>query len=190
LLADPAAQGDALHTQALRLAEQGKAEIIDTHVITALSGRKATLESIRELIYPTEYEPPGLPPWPGTPPLDLQPLKNFRPPPLIAFETRNTGIELEVEPTLGSDGLIDLRFAWDDTKLAGLVTWQQYRDEFGDGSTRMPTFTTQRVNTSVTLLEGTYQLANIQNPTPAAIPEAATRRLIFIGAHLLQQPTP
>ncbi|WP_435895463.1 Amuc_1098 family type IV pilus outer membrane protein [Oceaniferula spumae] len=76
------------------------------------SGERSKIEIIREFIYPTEYEPPELPnsvggdvfidPTTGeqasaSPPTPVTPSHP------TAFETRNVGVTLEVEPTVGPD---------------------------------------------------------------------------------------
>ncbi len=189
LLADPAAGGNAIHTRALMLAEVGEAEIVDTHVITMHSGRRSTIHSIAEVIYPSIYDHPGvLPGMFGEVGFERAP--SIRPTQMYAFETRNVGISLSVEPTVKADGWIDLRFVLDDVKRAGFTTLHEYADTWGDASVRMPIFETHRTTTSTLLLDGTYQLATIHNPTPDATLEAATRRLVFVGVHVLQNPIP
>jgi len=76
----------------------------------ARSGERAKIEIIREFIYPTEYEPPELPNSIGSSSLiDLEtgeiatstPATPITPAHPTAFETRNVGVTLEVEPTVG-----------------------------------------------------------------------------------------
>ena len=43
------------------LAQKKGADIMTAPSVLARSGEKATIEVIREFIYPTEYEPPELP---------------------------------------------------------------------------------------------------------------------------------
>lgn len=76
------------------------------------SGERSKIEVIREFIYPTEYEPPELPNSVGgevftdlvtgeqasaSPPTPVTPAHP------TAFETKNVGVTLEVEPTVGPD---------------------------------------------------------------------------------------
>jgi hypothetical protein len=56
---------------------------------------------------------------------------------LTAFETRNTGVTFEVEPTLDSDGTIDLRPSPEIVTRLRLETWMEHVDQWGDGSMRM-----------------------------------------------------
>ena len=185
---DTSADHTRLRAVLTDLIAKGEATVAETMIVTARSGQKATSESIKEFIYPTEYEPPGrdlpIPPW------NFMRRQCVRPPNIVAFETRNAGHALEIEPTIGTAGLIDLRFVWNDTHLDSLITWHEYRDAMGDGSTRMPTFKTLRVNHSLPLLDGTFQLASIVNPAPATATDPGPRRLVFIGAHILPIPAP
>ncbi|NIP95317.1 MAG: type II and III secretion system protein [Akkermansiaceae bacterium] len=80
------------------------------------SGQAATLESIREITVPTEYEPPELPNsvGTGTTLIDLasgQAGQNRGTTPVTpahptAFETTNEGCTMEVLPQIGEDGRI------------------------------------------------------------------------------------
>ena len=70
------------------------------------SGERSKIEIIREFIYPTEYEPPELPQSVGTTSsssedggaVEIFPVTPATP---TGFETRDTGITLEVEPVVG-----------------------------------------------------------------------------------------
>jgi general secretion pathway protein D len=147
--------------------------------ITARSGQKATIEIIREFIYPTEYEPPQIPTNVGggngnnggiggigggggggsTPVTPATP---------TAFETRNTGVTLEVEPTIGeNDFMIDLRFIPEIVEFEGFINYGSPilapgTDALGNPVTQvltenrieMPVFSTRRVNTQLTIYDG------------------------------------
>lgn len=77
------------------------------------SGQQSKIEIIRELIYPTEYEPPELPNTITTPVLvDLDtgdvevgtpPLVPITPATPTSFETRAVGVVLDVLPTVSAD---------------------------------------------------------------------------------------
>jgi general secretion pathway protein D len=174
------------------LSQKKGADVMTAPSVTAKSGQKATIEVIREFIYPTEYEPPqlpnsvgggittsltglgggssggGFPVTPATP---------------TAFETKNTGVTLEIEPTLGNnDFVIDLRFAPEIVEFEGFVNYgspiqSSATDFLGNPTTvtitenriEMPVFSARRVNTSLTIYDG-YTVAvgglmkeNVQN---------------------------
>ena len=176
--------GHAIHAKALELAKTGDAKILDTTMVIARSGQKATVESICEQIYPTEYEPPG-----------FEPPKDFRwfdsaSRGFVAFETRNTGITLEIEPTLGSDGVIvDLRFLPEFVRLLRDDIWMEHKDEWGVASLRMPVFEKWSANTSLNLMAGKFELASVINPKDQAPPPAVSRRvLLFVRADVIETP--
>jgi general secretion pathway protein D len=90
--------------------------------ITAKSGQKATIEIIREFIYPTEYEPPEVPQGGGGENSVIAPVVTPATP--TAFETRNTGVTLEIEPTIGeNDFMIDLQFAPEIVEFEGFINY-------------------------------------------------------------------
>jgi general secretion pathway protein D len=148
--------------------------------VTARSGQKATIEIIREFIYPTEYEPPELPNSVGTSQfgnggiVDGQvgggTMSSFPVTPATptAFETRNTGVTLEIEPTIGdNDFVIDLRFVPEIVEFEGFINYGSPiqsggTDALGNPITvvvtenriEMPVFSTRRVNTSLTIYDG------------------------------------
>ncbi len=104
MLAGDEKNGQVLHDKAIALSKDGQAKLMETCMVVCRSGQKATLESIREEIYPTEYQPPSLPGTFSSPPVqpNLGPPMNplFRSP--TAFDTRNTGVTLEVAATSAS----------------------------------------------------------------------------------------
>ena len=80
--------------------------------VTTKSGRKAIVRVAREFPYPTEFNAPGPPAEydrrPGStvsvPPGSFVSQGVVTPSTPTAFETRNLGVTLEVEPIIDSDG--------------------------------------------------------------------------------------
>lgn len=111
------------------LAQKKGTDLMSAPSVTARSGQKATIEVIREFIYPTEYEPPELPNSVGSTSSligDLGSQQSFPVTPATptAFETRNTGVTLEIEPTIGdNDFVIDLRFVPEIVEFEGFVNY-------------------------------------------------------------------
>jgi general secretion pathway protein D len=157
------------------LSQKKGADLMTAPSVTAKSGQKATIEIIREFIYPTEYEPPELPnsvgqtsgtsfvgggtsggSFPVTPATPT------------AFETRNTGVTLEIEPTIGeNDFVIDLRFVPEIVEFEGFINYgspiqTSGTDLLGNSTTtvvtenriEMPVFSVRRVNTALTIYDG------------------------------------
>jgi general secretion pathway protein D len=182
--------GDAEFKMMMRgLSQKKGADMMTAPSVTARSGQKAKIEVIREFIYPTEYEPPEIPQQVGS---------NFStagangggssstpvtPATPTAFETRNTGVTLEIEPTIGeNDFMIDLRFVPEIVEFEGFINYgspiqtpaqagftQTITDLFGtitsvvppqpesvltENRIEMPVFATRRVNTSLTIYDG------------------------------------
>ncbi len=106
-------------------------DLLSAPSITARSGQRAKVEVIREFIYPTEYDPPEIPDRIGTDVVGIittagSSTETFPVTPAnpTAFETRNTGVSLEVDPVIGSDGYtIDLNLAPEVVEFKGFVNY-------------------------------------------------------------------
>jgi general secretion pathway protein D len=158
------------------LAQKKGTDLMTAPSVTARSGQKATIEIIREFIYPTEYEPPELPnsvgangggtnPVTGAQTGGIFPVTPATP---TAFETRNTGVTLEIEPTIGdNDFVIDLRFVPEIVEFEGFINYgspilSPGTDLLGNAVTsvitenriEMPVFSKRSVNTSLTIYDG------------------------------------
>jgi len=162
----------------LRALNQKKGtDLLTAPQVTTRSGQRAKVEVIREFIYPTEFEPPeipqdfgggggslfggggqgnssgGFPVTPTTP---------------TAFDTKNTGVTLEVEPTLGADGYtIDLVLSPEVVEFEGFVNYgspiqTSAVDALGNPTTiiltenriEQPVFSSRKLSTSVTIWDG------------------------------------
>lgn len=191
MLAGPEINGEAIHEKALALSKQDQAKIMETCMVICRSGEKATLETIREEIYPTEYSPPGLPgsfsSTPARTQLDTPMNPAFRAP--TAFSTRNTGLTFEVETLLNSNGMIELRLVPELVTRLRLETWMEHVDQWGDGSMRMPIFESLRCNTAINVKPGKFELVSALTPkVNAPVPEVSRKILVFVRADVL--PTP
>ena len=103
------------------LSQKGNADLLSAPRITTRSGINATIQVVREIIYPTEFE--------VTQPT-IQSEGSLVTPPTVtpgSFETREVGVILNVTPTVGPDGYtIDLTLV---PEVAELVDWIQYGSE-------------------------------------------------------------
>lgn len=157
-------------------------DLLSAPSVTARSGQRAKIEVIREFIYPTEYDPPELPdrvggefndgdvdsgggilafipipvPQTGFPVTPANP---------TAFETRNTGVTLEVDPVIGADGYtIDLNLVPEVVEFQGFINYGSpiFASNLGTGPSAlltsnrilMPIFGTRKVTTAVTIWDG------------------------------------
>jgi general secretion pathway protein D len=157
------------------LSQKKGTDLMTAPSVTAKSGQKATIEIIREFIYPTEYEPPELPNSVGqSSSLSLTgggssggsfPVTPATP---TAFQTRNTGVTLEIEPTIGeNDFVIDLRFVPEIVEFEGFINYGSPIQSSGtdmlgnpvvtvitENRIEMPIFSARRVNTALTIYDG------------------------------------
>ncbi|HEY1050370.1 MAG TPA: type II and III secretion system protein, partial [Prosthecobacter sp.] len=87
---------------------------------------RATMEVVREFIYPTEFDPPQLPQGGGGA-LTLGGSGGNQiatPTTPTAFETRRTGVSLEAEPTVGADGnTIELTLSPEVVEFDGFINY-------------------------------------------------------------------
>ena len=184
--------GTKLHPAAMALTRDGRAKLIDSSVITTISQQKATAESIGERIYPTEREPGGLgdpPPQPPTTVWSFQVGRPFYGSAWTTWDTRNTGMIFEAEPSYDEDSkMITVRMVPEWVGMTTPTTWVEYVDEWGDASDRRPTFTTLRCNTALALAPGRFVLAAVLTPQPEPPPPAVARKvLVFVRADLPRQ---
>ncbi|MEM9284110.1 MAG: Amuc_1098 family type IV pilus outer membrane protein [Verrucomicrobiota bacterium] len=157
------------------LSQKKGVDLLSAPAVMARSGQRAKIEVIREFIYPTEYDPPeipnqvgsqgtltgagfatssnGFPVTPATP---------------TAFETRNTGVTLEVDPVLGADEFtIDLNLAPEVVEFDGFINYgspilsnsinalgQVVPTVVTENRIEMPVFNTRKVTTQVTIWDG------------------------------------
>lgn len=168
-------------------------------MIRCMSGQKASVESLSEQIYPTEYEPAEIPNSVGvsiippevkdtpSPVPDADKLKNAAPvssfPGITttatgtAFETRNTGLTLEVEPTVSESGkLVDMRMAPEHVVYAGRGKWGKEGDEV-----EMPIFETQRLYTAAVIRIGQPFLLGTLNRTPISMLDRDSANRVWFG---------
>lgn len=157
------------------LAQKKGTDVMTAPSVLARSGEKATIEVIREFIYPTEYEPPELPNSVGTGGglgggggLSGGSIFPVTPATPTAFETRNTGVTLEIEPVIGENNYtIDLRFAPELVEFEGFINYgspiqSPASDALGnpiqititENRIEMPVFSTRRVTTALTIYDG------------------------------------
>jgi len=177
--------------------EKGEVRQESLNILRLKSGQKATVEGISEHIYPTEFEPATLPGTVGVaiapPPVKdtpaavpdagklkdapaLDEVSGLRTPATpTSFDTRNVGVTLEVEATMGEDmkdPLVDLRLAPERVTQAGRLSWGQ-----GLNQTELPVFESQRITTGITVRVNKPVLIGTMNrpPVSSVDPDSANR---------------
>ncbi len=112
----------------IRALDQKKGvDLLSSPRVTTKSGLRAVIEIVREFRYPTEFTPPQIPQTVGASgglaggAASSIPVTPTTP---TSFETRNTGVTLEVEPQVGPDGqTIDLTLAPSVTEFEGFINY-------------------------------------------------------------------
>ncbi|HEX8372460.1 MAG TPA: Amuc_1098 family type IV pilus outer membrane protein [Chthoniobacterales bacterium] len=160
----------------IRALDQKKGvDLLSSPRVTTKSGLRAVIEIIREFRYPTEFDPPQIPQSVGVSSSitgigggsggGAFPVTPTTP---TTFETRNTGVTLEVEPQVGPDGqTIDLTLAPSVTEFEGFIN---YGSPIQTTSTNalgvstinvltpnvinQPIFSTRKVQTQVSIWDG------------------------------------
>jgi len=162
------------YTDLVLLVEKGDAMQESLMSLRCASGQKATTESVDREIYPTEYSSQPAGAQPGGQGEDAP--KTVMPVVPESFENRNTGEELEVEPTrMEASPIIELRLIASLSWLAGRTQWGQ-----GTSLTEMPIFEVQRVTTNANVTEGEPFLLSTMNPLPGS--KAHPNRIWFAFA--------
>lgn len=150
--------------------KEGKAKMFDTISTVSRAGVKATSESIEEMIYPTEYEPPELPS------SVLVPDKQVNNPDLLkalglmktpatptSFEPRHLGSTIETESTLHeNESKVEIRLA---PEFVSFIDWSKFNEETdvlgNKHDIRMPKFSVMRIASSVTIPVGKPQFIGL-----------------------------
>jgi general secretion pathway protein D len=153
----------------LRAVNQQKGvDVVSAPKVTVTSGRKALINIVRKFPYPKDYSPPQVPQTQGS---GAQPATPATP---TSFETRNVGVQLEVEPTVGPDGYtIELSLSPQITEFQGFVNYGTpiYQDapfrtgagvltsrtvpvELTPNTIEQPIFSVRQVDTQVTVYDG------------------------------------
>ena len=166
-------------------------DLLSAPRVTTKSGQRAVIEIVREFRYPTQFEPPQIPQTfnqnndtfggNGL----LNPLTGLvsgagttaggntggfpvTPTTPTAFETRNTGVTLEVEPVVGPDGVtIDLNLVPQVVEFEGFINYgspiqststnilgQPVTNVITPNVINQPIFSARKVTTSVSVWDG------------------------------------
>ncbi len=186
MLASHEKNGQTLHDKAMALTKSGQGKLIESCMLVSRIGQRASIESVLEVIYPTEYEPPVLSMHvPFTAEQRKHPaLRNYH-----SFEPRNTGVTFEVEVTTSPNGLIQLRLAPEIVTQVRMENWMEHVDQWGDASMRMPIFDCLRFTSSITLKPGKFEFTCALSPKMNGQGPVVQRKiLVFVRADLLPSP--
>jgi general secretion pathway protein D len=146
-------------------------DLLSAPRVTTKSGQRAVIEIVREFRYATQFTPPQVPNITGGGGVGgTVSISVVTPTTPTAFETRNTGVTLEVEPVVGPDGVtIDLNLVPQVVEFEGFVNYGS--PIFGINPSiltnalnsqvlltpnviNQPIFSTRKVTTSVSVYDG------------------------------------
>jgi general secretion pathway protein D len=147
-------------------------DLLSAPMVTTKSGQRAIIEIVREFRYPTTFTPPQVPAitgTTGTTPTTVPVVVTPTTP--QSFETRNTGVTLEVEPIVGPDGVtIDLNLVPQVVEFEGFINYGSPIFAIGINSAagisvsapvlltnnviNQPVFSTRKVTTNVSVWDG------------------------------------
>jgi general secretion pathway protein D len=157
------------------LSQRKGVDLMSAPSVTTKGGQQATVEVIREFIYPTEFDPPQIPTNVGgggggavaggaTPSIPVTPTTP------TAFEMRPVGVRMEVDPVIGENGSIDLNLLPEVTEFDGFINYGSpiysvqppalgvigpaEKVELTPNTINQPIFSTRKVKTSVTVWDG------------------------------------
>ncbi len=165
------------------LSQKKGVDLMSAPSVTTKSGQQASVEVVREFIYPTEFEPPEIPQQFGAVG-GLQQVGGIggglggggsqggafpvTPTTPTAFDMRKVGVRMEVEPTVGADGYtIDLNLAPEVVEFEGFVNYGSPIQTTGtnalgqsqpvvltENTINQPIFSLRTLKTSVTVFDG------------------------------------
>jgi hypothetical protein len=173
---------DALNDQPIRdraqeLLDNGKAKHLETSYLATRSGQHAKVESIAELIFPTEMGgPPSMPNEirsSVSKTADLTTSQAY-----TSFTTRNIGTTFSIDPVLGSDrSTIDINMGPEITDFIG---WDFHGKE--PAQVVQPVVTHLGVSTAISSRKGKAILAGMHTPIDrkSRKPKNGKRVLVFI----------
>jgi len=152
-------------------------DLLSAPKVTTKSGQRAIIEIVREFRYPTTFTPPQVPSLTAPTGSAAVAPAVVTPTTPQTFETRNTGVTLEVEPVVGGDGAtIDLNLVPQVVEFEGFINYGSPINAVGVSSTvsaggvsmltkstpvlltenviNQPIFSTRKVTTSVQVADG------------------------------------
>src|SRR5207248_5534674 len=149
-------------------------DLLSAPSVTTKSGQRAIVEVVREFRYPRTYSPPQVPSissTTGTTIVGAAVPVVVTPTTPQDWETRNTGVTLEVEPVVGGDGTtIDLNLIPQVVEFEGFINYGSPINAVGVNTAmgisisqpvqltanviNQPVFSTRKVTTSVSVYDG------------------------------------
>ncbi len=144
--------GDKMGELLRKLSQQSGVHLMSAPSVTTRSGQKATVEVVREFIYPSEFDPPK----------QLAKDQPIIPTTPTAFEMRPVGIRMELNPVVQADGSIDLTMTPEVTSFEGFMDYGKAIEDPGalpgtpitENKIQQPLFHSLKTTTTVSLQSG------------------------------------
>ena len=145
-------------------------DLMSAPKITIVSGQKSKIRISRELLYPTEYDPPEI--------IQTSSTTGAAPPPIAVpsnptnFESRDIGVTLEVKATATADRRIDLELKPQVTEFQGFINYASdvvqsvgtsrnadgvnpgFTSVIAEGVALTPVFAIRKVDTKIQVIDG------------------------------------
>lgn len=171
-------------------------DLLSAPRVTTLTGQRAVIEIIREFRYPTEF--------------DMDKTNGIITP--TAFETRNLGVTMEVEPLSVTDGVIDLTLIPQIVELEGYMRAKDAKPvplrngrsvganmnikdfagiDWPKNDVLQPIFSERKITTNVSMKSGTTMLlGGLRRDTPQeGKPPLSFYLYIFVTARIIDHET-
>ncbi len=142
----------AARDQILKAVTAGKGRAVYASSLFAKSGQRGKISDAAELQYATEFD------WDESGDVSIP----------VAFETRNVGTTLEVDPIIGADQhTIDVNFSLEHHTAPPVMRRVEVRSAKGQGQVygEMPEFHSKRIITQITMIKGQTLLIGAWKPT-------------------------
>jgi len=184
----------ALRTKLQEMLKNGEAQLVDAQVISTLDGKEARMKSVEEFSYPTEYEPAELPSsvrcgtgLPVVNPSEEAIAGLSIPPTPTAFETRDIGSTVVVNPSLNEDtGSILIKLAPKIVYHLGFESYLDWKGKKSEMQIKMPIFYSLRFRTSVVVKPSKYCLVAALSPkNDKGFSDFKRKVCVFVKADLI-----
>lgn len=176
-----------LRAKCAKLIEDEKARIAETFSVVTLPGQGSTIESIREVIYPTEPELFNSLPGGQQPALARIPKILGTPPTPSAFDTRNVGSTFEVEAQIDpSKKIVEMRLTPNIVYHADTKVWSTW--QAGEAKVEKTTllFYVLTTKTGLTVVDGQTHLASTLSPqNEQGFTDSSRKVMFFVRADII-----
>jgi len=142
--------------------EAGRAKLISNQSITTSPGVRAEVESISEYQYPTEYDPAEV-------------LMNDK----RKGKTSDFQMVIEVEPSIGRSGYIDMTFKPEIVKHTGNHVMSSWDTEIAKVNVELPNIYTMALKASFTVYDNQFTLVGTYTPETEGVTDGSRKLLHF-----------